>query len=135
VTDVLNDMKAILVAAGDAGTIELARLPDQPDAVLALRTYPAEVGRDPNGRMLPALERIAVQMVVRVAANAGEKAAMQRAWTAYYALANKHVTGASGQVYDWFIPNAVPAPLGYDPLDRPMVVVNWSIQAWGELAP
>lgn len=131
----LPDMEAWLVAAGDTGTIALARLPDQPDAVLALREYPAERGRDFDGNMLPALERRAVQMVVRVAANAGVKAAEDRAWAAYYALSRKHAEGASGQRYDWVVANAVPALYGFDALDRPLVVVNWSIQQWGQLGP
>lgn len=131
----LTDMEARLVAGGYTGTIALARLPDQPDEVLALREYQAEPSRDRNGRGLPALERRAVQMVVRVGRDAGLDRAELLARQAYFILSGRHVDGAgvAPQRYDWLLASTVPTPMGYDDLDRPVYVCSWDVQMWGDL--
>ena len=129
---VLVDLHARLVAQGYAGTVQLARLDATPDAVLCLRQYQAEPSRDRDARDLPALERLAVQMLVRGAMNAGLNEPMNRAEQAYRALSGRHLT-INARRYDWVYSDSPPVPFGYDENDRPLVLVNWSIQRWGDL--
>ena len=130
---VLTNLKTRLVSAGVTTPIALGRLPDLPDALIALREYPAEPSRDITAAGRPVLERFAVQMITRAARDDGAQSAESLAWTAYRALAGRHVTIGTAR-YDWIMANAVPALLGRDANDRPLAVVNWSLQRHGDVA-
>lgn len=135
---VLTDMRARLLDAGIGTPIALARVPDQPDAVIAIREYPAERSRDFTGRGLPVFERSAVQVIARAARDAGVAAAESIAWAAYRALSGRHAlveVGSSAQEYDWIVANHAPAHLGFDDNDRPLIVTNFSVQRWGDVTP
>lgn len=129
---VLTDLRDRLVEAGVTAHVALGRLPDSPDALIAFRDYPAGPSRDFSGDNLPALESLAVQMLARGSRDAGLAVVEALAWEAYRALTGRHarVNGAS---YDWIHPQHAPAPLGVDANDRPIYVVNWTIQRWGDV--
>ena len=129
---VLTDLRARLVAAGITTPIALARVPDTPDAVIALRAIPAGPSRDLDGRMRPVLERHSVQLIARAAKDAGHAAADAIAWAAYRALLGKHLT-INGRRYDWITATSVPAQLGRDQNDRPLAVVKFDVQTHGDL--
>ena len=131
-TGALLDLRDRLTTSGFATPVALGRVPDQPDAVLALIEYPGERSRDFDASMRPVLERINVRMIARAGKSAGVSAAEAIAWLAYRALNGKHVT-INGRTYDWIAANAVPAPLGFDDNDRPLYIVKWSLQRHGDL--
>lgn len=135
-SQVLLDMQARLSDQGVLTTVALARLPDAPDSILALREYGAERSVDFTGSGLPVLERFAVQLVARASKDAGADAAEALAWEAYRALVGKHIEVTRGSLvnrYDWVYANAVPHHAGYDQNDRPLVIVNFSLQRWGDV--
>jgi hypothetical protein len=131
-TGALTDLRTRLTTANFATPIALGRVPDTPDAVLALLEYPGERSRDFDASMRPVLERIAVRMIARASKAAGVAAAESIAWLAYRALRGKHVT-IGARRYDWIAPLAVPAPLGFDDNDRPLYIVKWGLQRHGDL--
>jgi hypothetical protein len=131
------DMRSRLTDAGITTPIALGRVPDQPDAILAIREYTAERSRDFTADGLPVLERLAVQVIARAAKDAGIAAAESIAWAAYRALSGRHVdvtTGSDYQPYDWIEANHTPTHLGFDENDRPLVVCNFSVQRWGDVS-
>lgn len=129
----LTDLRARLVAAGITGT-QLGRLEDQPDAATALSDYGAGPSRDVMTNGLPVLETRAVQVLTRGTAAGGLAACETTAWAAYRALVGRHVrlpnptTGP--RAYDWIAAVQAPYHLGFDTLDRPLIVFNVEIQRW-----
>lgn len=134
---VLLDLEQRLLAQGFDRPIALGRLPDQPDAVLALIERPALPSRDHDGRELPALETLRVQLIARAGKDEGIGAADQIARTAYLVLVGRHLaitTDGRTTRYDWIRAQHTPAPVGFDALDRPMASTNLAIQRHGRLA-
>lgn len=135
---VLLDLRHFLMREQFPDVVMLGRVPDQPDTLVALREYPAEPSVDVGANGLPALERRAVQLLARCGKDEGEYVAERLAWRAYRILVGRHVTVEREfgypERYDWVRANATPALLGYDANDRPLYVVNFSVQRWGDVS-
>ena len=133
----LTELEERLVAAGVTTPIALARIPDQPDAVVALRETQAGPSRDMNASGLPALEARALQVFVRVGKDSGVAAAEAIAVTVFRELSGRHFVHAYGsdptEHYDWVLANHMPYHLGFDQNDRPIVVLNFRVQRWGDV--
>jgi hypothetical protein len=134
----LADMRQRLADVGFVDApVATGRLPDTPDAVLALIEYESLPPLDFDATNLPVLERMSLQVIARVGKDAGIGAAEALAWDAYARLSGRHVevTPASGITnrYDFIRANHTPAHVGYDDNDRPLVVVNFSLQRWGDM--
>lgn len=125
--------------AGFSTPVELARVPDQPDAVLALVERPGGPSRDLNATNLPALETLRVHLTARVGKDEGVAAAEAIANAAYRALVGRHLritpTGLAPAVFDWIRATHVPAHAGYDANDRPLVTTTLLLQRHGSLTP
>lgn len=138
--DVLTDLKSLLTSYGFATTVQLSRLEDTPDAALAMRTYSGGPNKDLDGRSLPVLNSLAVQVIARAGKDAGVAAAQAIANQAFQILAARHATlpltgGGTKRTYDWIKANQRPYHLGFDENDRPLVVFNLTIQQHGDLTP
>lgn len=119
------------------GVIALGRIPDAPDTLIAFREYTSAPPLDVAANGLPALERRSVQMVARAGKDEGAVIAERLAWAAYRILVGRHVTVEREFGYperwDWVRANHTPHHLGFDANDRPLFVVNFSIQKWGDV--
>lgn len=132
----LADMKTRMTGfthKGAAVTIAAARIPDSPDMVLTLREYAGDPPKDYDAGGLPAFESPGLQLIARVAPNAGVAAAEALAVDAMRWLAGRHVNVAT-QRYDWVAPNHRPFLMGFDENDRPLVVCNFRVQRWGDVS-
>ena len=133
----LTDLEERLIAAGVTTSIALARVPDDPDEVIALRETRAGPSRDMNASGLPALESRAVQVFVRAGKDSGVATAEAIADTVFRALSGRHFVHDYGsdprEHYDWVLANHLPHHLGFDENDRPIVVMNFRVQRWGDV--
>lgn len=125
--------------AGFATPIALARVPDLPNAVLALVERPGGPSKDLNATNLPALETLRVHLTARAGKDAGVAAAEAIALAAYRALVGRHLTitpaGLPAATFDWIRATHVPAHAGYDANDRPLVTTTLLLQRHGNLTP
>lgn len=134
----LPDLKARLDAFGIA-PVQLGRMRDTPDHVIALNTYPGDPSRDHTSDGLPVLESHNVQVMIRASARDGIAGAETLAYRAYRAIVGRHLllpnptTGP--RRYDWIRAPRVPAYVGHDQNDRPIVTFDLEIQRWGDVTP
>lgn len=127
-TTLLEDLRTRLVDAG-LGPVALGRRPDKPSTVIVLQDYPAGPSRILNDHNQPAAEMLAVQVVVR-AESGNQGGASELARQVHDALVGRHVV-LNGNHYDSIVANHLPAPLGVDESDRPLIVTNLSIRRRG----
>lgn len=135
-SDVLLDLRTRLgtVPEYPGLPVELGRVPDSPDELVALRSYiPGAAPKDLDGRGLPVFDSLGVQLVARTGKDAGAGRAVDIATRAYRKLVGRHVTIGSAR-YDWILANHYPVLTGFDENDRPLVVVNFRVQRWGDLS-
>lgn len=122
-------------SVGTVGTnIFTGRLPDSPDACIALNTYPGDANRVHGSDMIPVDERFNVQILVRGARD-DTAAAATLADSVYDAIQFRHETLDSGRRYGWCQANHMPAQLDRDENDRPRFVINVTIRRYRTTFP
>ena len=119
-----------IAGSGPEPTIFPGRRPDSPDRMLSVQSYPGDPPRLLDGDNLPADERVAFQITARVARGSGQGAAEVLADQAFRALVGRHLT-INGRTYHWIRANHLPASIGVDENDRPLVVVNMTARRRG----
>lgn len=134
----LPDLKARLDAFGIM-PVHLGRMRDQPDHAIALIPYPGDASRDHAASGLPVLESHNVQVMIRASTRDGIAGAETLAYRAYRAIVGRHLLlpdPATGpRRYDWIRAPRVPAYVGTDQNDRPIVTFDLEIQRWGDVTP
>lgn len=135
---ILPYLEKRLVDAGITTAIELGRVPDAPDAVIALVERPSGPSKDLDANSRPALEVLRVHLTARAGKDEGSRAAEAIALDAYRALLGRHLsitpTGLPARRIDWIRAAHVPSAVGFDANDRPLATTALLIQAHGSLA-
>ena len=128
----IMDMATRLADQG-LGVVEVdifpGRRPDGPDTLLAVQTYPGPPPELLGPDNLPAVEPVAFQLLAR-AGRGRQHEAEELASRAFRALVGRHLV-INGRNYDWILANHMPASIGVDENDRPLIVVNMQARRRG----
>ena len=106
-------------------TIFRGRLPDEPDAVIALQTYDRDESRIRGVEYLAADERFNVQVTVRSLNQAAAETLADSAWDA---IQFRHKVLSSGLTYQYARCPSKPAFIGVDERGRHLITFNVEVR-------